>query len=380
MVCTQETKTIQPFDIKFTENELRKGGEWHMKVMTSGMLMPGEGIQQAEQLLAQIHSVHDAVLFNSGSSALRLTFRALELKKTLCPSVTNFATAQMLLDAGSTPIFYDGGLFPSLESIKQIFNSVQGIDSLVIVHLGGIVTPDMQAIERWCQEVDIKLFIDGAHAHGCTDSDGRGFATYGYGGCLSFFRTKVVHLPEGGAWLTNDFELAKQLRMYRDQGKVQEGPDKDGLTNMVHGDSARFQEPMAGYLIAMLQNLQADNQRRREILASYHAKTAINPLLTYPMGISDGRCVAGASGYKMVVESPRRDQLKHFLNENRVETSRGIYEKPLHQQPIFQDLIIPGQSFPLAEAFANNHLCLPIWRGLSNDDLSYVLDTLHNFS
>jgi dTDP-4-amino-4,6-dideoxygalactose transaminase len=97
------------------------------------------------------------------------------------------------------------------------------------------------------------------------------------------------------------------------------------------------------------------------------------------MGIADGRCIEGASGYKMVVEHPDRDRLKAFLEKHWVGTSRGIYDKPLHMQPIFQDLIQLGQSFPQAEAFAGNHLCLPIWRGLSDEDLTQVLEVIQKF-
>lgn len=359
---------IVPFSISFNPDQIQYSVEAYRKLLEAGTLQPGFFIEQLEEKLAAMHGVKHCIAVGTGTMGLEIIFRAYGVEKALVPSVTNIATASALVAAGGIPVFYDGGLFPSFDSIKRSFRDNPDVDTLVLVHLGGILTPEIDEISRWCEENRLRLLTDGAHAMGAKDGHGNSFMSYGSASILSFFRTKVVGACEGGCILTNDDLLAQESRIYRDQGKAQ-----DGLTNIRLGGSWRMHETAAPLLIAQCDSFSQDNGRRQEILKIYHdslvGKEGISLLMNVPT-------LVGANGYKMVIAVDDRPRLIDYLADRGIGCSRGIYDIPLHEQPVCQRYVGESQVFPLAERFARTHVCIPVWKGLMPEEQERVVVAL----
>ena len=90
---------------------------------------------------------------------------------------------------------------------------------VVLVHIGGLVSPDTPAIAELCRRRGLWLVEDAAHAHGCA-LDGRSAGTFGVAAAFSFYPTKVITSAEGGMVLTHDEGLRDEARLHRDQGKA----------------------------------------------------------------------------------------------------------------------------------------------------------------
>lgn len=372
-VITESMVTIPPFKVEFTDKEIEKASNIYKEVLKSGRLILGKFTEEAEEKLKAMESVTSAILVSSGTAALEIIFKSIQIKKVLCPTQTNFATAEAIIRAEGIPIFYDGGLFPSLASIQHAYHKNPDATTLVIVHLGGIITPEMNAIEEWCQQQHIILITDGAHAHGCT-LNGKRVASFGMATALSFFPTKVMTTFEGGAILTNHKQLADICKIYRDQGKA-----PDGLTHIVHGNSWRMPEDHAGLLSIQIENFPRDNDRRLAIIKHYHTALARLDWIELPLLKKNG-----FNGYKMIIQtsSPHTtSQLKNYLSTHGIICGKGIYDIPLHKQPVFkQHAKASLLTYPIAEKYAQTHICLPCWKGMTDKQINYVINTIQQFS
>jgi dTDP-4-amino-4,6-dideoxygalactose transaminase len=241
---------------------------------------------------------------------------------------------------------------------------------LVVVHIGGLVTPDILELRALCAEHGLFLFEDAAHAHGSTLGD-RSAGTFGVAGSFSFYPTKVITAAEGGIILTDDEHLADEARAYRDQGKA-------SFTANVHthlGYNWRMSEPHAAIAVSQLARLDEFIAHRQLIAKVYDE--ALGELALTPLEIpSDASC----NYYKYVAYLPSgidRAELKRTLRaEFGVALSGEVYELPLHLQPVFEpwaDGPLPG-----AEHICASHICLPISAVISEEQAEHVIVSLRS--
>ena len=137
---------------------------------------------------------------------------------------------------------------------------------MIVVHIGGIITPRITEIAEICQRAGIPLIEDAAHAHGAT-LNGKAAGSFGLAASFSFYPTKVMTSGEGGMITTDDESLYREALIYRDQGK-------EGFTTNFHvrlGYNWRMSEPHAVIGLAQLKRLPEFIERRREIAAVYDA-------------------------------------------------------------------------------------------------------------
>jgi perosamine synthetase len=337
-------------------------------ILTSGVLSDGPWTQELEARIALAAGRHDAVATSSGTSALEIALRILDVEgeEVLVPTNTNFATAQAALNAGGVVRFYDGGLYPDLTSIDAVASA--GTRVLLLVHIGGYIAPDIEDIVRWCEERDVVLVEDVAHAHG-SSRGGRPAGSFGHAAAFSFYETKVVTTGEGGAIVTDDEDMVRMGRVYRRQGL-----DRATDTHVVHGNTWRISEIEAAIGSLQLEVLPADRDHRSRAIRRYYELLGDHPLLQVP-ALEDDHLL---SGYKCILTLSRpelRERLWTSMAEKGVEMDREVYRVPLHRQPVFADLD-PGPDRPHADRFAAEQLCLPMWRGIPDTVVDQVVDHL----
>lgn len=350
--------------------------KWVLKqideVMTSGQLTLGKFTRQLEEAFAQKHQARYAVAVNSGTSSLEILLRILDVrgKEVIVPTNTFFATAAAVVHAGGVPRFAD----INAETFALSLNGLQQALSdrtagVIIVHIGGIITPEIREISDFCRQKSLFLIEDAAHAHGSSLS-GKMAGTFGIGGSFSFYPTKVMTTGEGGMIVTDDEGIYKEALIYRDQGKA-------GFYGNYHvrmGYNWRISELHAVLGLAQLKRLDEFIEARTQVARIYSQGLKdiprVHAILPPPSGIS--------SYYKYMVMLDGeidRGQLKLLLKERfGVSLSGEVYEVPLHLQPSLKDYA--DRPLPIAEDVCRRHICLPIYSDMAAEEAQYVLDCL----
>jgi perosamine synthetase len=340
--------------------------------LQSGSLTLGPRTREFEEAFAHRHDVPHAIAVSSGTSALEIIFRILDVKdrEVVIPTNTFFATAAAAIHAGGLPRLADVSpdtlaLSPStLEAALTPRTAV-----VVLVHIGGFITPEIDVIRQMCDDRGIFLVEDAAHAHGASFG-GRAAGSFGEAAAFSFYPTKVMTSGEGGMITTGDEQLRDEAVIYRDQGKA-------GFLGGDHvrmGYAWRMSELHAAVGLIHLSHLDEAIATRRRVAARYDQELVglhgCRPLALPADSISNY--------YKYVVlldPGIDRAELKRELAERTgVSLSGEVYASPLHRQPIFADL--EGDSFPVADDVCARHICLPVHSDMTDDEADYVVRSL----
>lgn len=340
--------------------------------LQSGSLTLGPYTRELEEAFRARHDADYAVAVNSGTSALEIVLRSLGVdgSEVIVPTNTFFATAAAVLHAGGVPRLADVSpdtLALSVESLEAaITDATVGV---VLVHIGGAITPDTPAIAELCRKRGLFLFEDAAHAHGSKYS-GRPAGSFGIAGAFSFYPTKVITSGEGGMIVTGEERIRDDAVIYRDQGKA-------GFLGGDHvrlGYAWRMSELHAAVGVVQLRRLDEFIRNRRSIAAFYDQRLAeidgISPLAVHPDSDSNY--------YKyiaMLDPGIVRADLKDLLRkEHGVSMSGEVYAAPLHFQPVFEGLQ-KGQ-LTIAEDVCARHVCLPIHSDMTAEEASYVIERM----
>jgi len=360
---------IPPMRVVFSDEDRREIWTRMEDILSSGMLAQGKYVQEFEQRWADYVGTKHAVAVSSGSSAIEIPMRALgiEGKEVLVPDNTFAATAVGVLLAGGLVRFVDtdpATFSVRLEDLKA--RRTPDTAGVIVVHIGGIVTPEIEAVRRWCDDEGLWLFEDCAHAHG-SEWNGKRAGTFGLAGGYSFFATKVMTTAEGGMIVTDDDHLAEQARLLRNHGKPQPWVSYHTLL----GANWRMSELNAALGLTQLKRLDEFITWRAKIAALYTEWLPEVPELTLVLP------PARSSWYKYIVRLPQgvdRAAFKQRMKEQGVSLSGEVYEIPLHRQPIFQGMA--DGEFPEADDVCSRHICLPLYYGMTNDEARFVVDTL----
>ena len=361
---------------KEEKNDITKGVN---EILNSGFLTMGEKVTQFERLFAEFVGVKYAVAVNSGTSALEIPLRALNVegKSIIIPTNTFMATPLAALHAGAKVIFAD----VSRESLsidpKEIEKKIiDGTVGVIIVHIGGIISPEWNKIKKICESNGLFILEDAAHAHGAT-IDGQMAGSLGTAGSFSFYPTKIVNTAEGGMITTDDEDIYKLCLILREHGKTD--PDFDIHSEL--GYNWRFSEFHALLGLQQMKKLPWMLSERRR-LASIYDELIKEVHDVIAIELSDN---IESSYYKYllflntlydptVVKNKMRDQFGITLPSE-------VYANPCHKQPVFKkypELVLNkiDEHFPGAKYVSKHQICLPLYPGLTDDELMYVVDSL----
>lgn len=362
-------ETIPPFQTSFSEAEISETLAATEDILRSGRLTLGLYTEKLEGVVAEATNTNQAIAVNSGSTALEIIYRSLDVegRQVLVPSNTNFATAAAAVYAGAKVELYDNGLYPNEDDFAERLN--EDTAAAVVVHIGGYVSPNIQRIADRCEELGVPLIEDAAHAHGALQNS-KAAGSFGHAGAFSFFPTKNITTGEGGMIVTSDEGLAAATRQYRDQGK-----GADNATHEVWGNSWRMTEIGAALGLAQMKRLEEDTEARTRIINRYMLELA-GTALEFP-DLAPGSRPSGHKCIAILPENISRIELKDALLSRGVQLGRGVYEAPLHKQPLFKDFGENGD-YKAADSFASRHVCLPLWRLMEDTKVSKVIDSLQS--
>jgi perosamine synthetase len=347
------------------------------EILGSGMLTLGPYTSQFEAAFAAAHSppaappvqVPHAVAVASGTAALEIALRCVGVsgRDVVVPANTFYATAAAALRAGGRPVFAD--MDPATFSLNPETLSAaltSATAAVVLVHVGGLITPHIDQIRQICAERDIALVEDAAHAHGSTGPGG--FAgSHGRAAAFSFYPTKVVTCGEGGMLLTGSADYADEARIYRDQGKGSFATNH----HVRPGYAWRMSELSAVTGLVHLRRMTAAIERRRQVAARYDAGLA---------GLAGLEALAEPEGcrsnyYKYIAVLPegcdRATFKKEMASGHEVRLAGEVYDVPLHQQPVFAEF--GGAALPVTEDLCARHICLPVHSDMTDDEADEVL-------
>ena len=343
--------------------------------LTSGQLTLGPIGAELEAAFAARHGAKHAIAVSSGTSALEIILRSLGVdgREVIVPANTFFATAAAAVHAGARIRFADCDpetMAIDVDKVAELVNADTA--AVVVVHIGGLVSPDVPRLAALCRRRGVHLVEDAAHAHG-SGLDGQWAGTFGIAGSFSFYPTKVIAGGEGGMIVTDDDTIAEEARVYRDQGK---GSFLANFHTRL-GHNWRMSEPHAAIVLSQLGRLDEFIARRQQLAQRYDAAIADIGLHTIAVPAA-----AHCNYYKYVVFLPEgidRTVLKQMMRDTYdVGLSGEVYDTPLHHQPVFAHMAEEQGvvSLPGAEWLCARHVCLPLYPALADADADYVIESL----
>jgi perosamine synthetase len=334
-----------------------------------GQFAPGEHVETFENTFARFVGRRHAVALSSGGSALEVAMRAMNVAghEVLLPTNTFLATHVAILAAGGIPKLIDIDVTTASPSVAQVEGAIgPNTRGVVIVHIGGIISPHIEQIAAVCKQHGLWLFEDCAHAHGSSLA-GIMAGGFGIGGAYSFCSTKIVTCGEGGMLVTDDPEFASKARLLRNYGK----PEPWVTVSVEFGMNWRLNELAAIVGSSQVRCLDRILTRRSAIASRYTA------LLSELDSFRHLEPVGTSSWYKYIVLLPRhlsRDVVRRHLREGGIEIPGGVYDVPLHKQPVLTQTGF--QDFPESDDFSARHLCLPMYPELTEQEITYVAEQL----
>lgn len=360
---------IPPLKVIFGKEDISEIQARIGAALSSGLLAQGENVAEFERQWAKYTDTKHAVAVSSGSSAIEIPMRirAVEGKEVLVPVNTFAATAMGVLLAGGRVRFLDTDPKTFSVSLKEIKARRTSMTvGVIVTHIGGIITPEIEAIRSWCSEEDLWLLEDCAHAHG-SEWKGKSAGTFGFAGCFSFFATKVMTTGEGGMIVTNDDQVAERARLLRNHGK----PQPWVSYHSDFGSNWRMSELNAIVGLSQLKRLDEFIEWRARIAKFYTEQLSEVSELT-PVIPAER-----SSWYKYILLLPReidRAEFKQRMKQRGVSLSGEVYEIALHRQPIFVEMA--DGEFPHADDVCRRHICLPLYYSMTEEEAQFVIDAL----
>jgi len=349
---------------------LEKIGE----VLETGQLTLGKYGKEFEAEFAEYVGTKYAIAVNSGTSALEIPLRVSSVKgaSVIVPTNTFFATPASVIHAGGKVIFADitDNLCIDPDSVNE--NICKDTKCVIVVHIGGMIPLRIKEIQEMCEDNNLFLIEDAAHAHGST-LDGKMAGGFGDAAAFSFYPTKVMTSGEGGMITTDDEKIYESALVFRDQGKA-------GFYGNVHtelGYNWRMSEVHAAIGLSQFARLEEFIADRRRVAKIYDEELKKIKGVT-PIKIPSN---VKSNYYKYVAlleDGIDRVELKKELKEKHgVSLSGEVYELPCHLQPIFKSLYeFKEGDFPVAEEICKRQICLPVFATMTEEQAKYVINAL----
>lgn len=362
--------TIPPFDL--SEQFKTIGSEINqavLEVLASGRYIGGAAIENFEKQFARYIGSDIAIACNSGTDALFLALRALNIgtgDEVITTPFTFIATAETISAVGATPVFIDIDPQTFNLDLNQIESAITPkTKAIVPVHLFGQPV-DMTKLMAIANAHNLKVIEDCAQSTGA-EWAGKRVGSIGQIGCFSFYPTKNLGAcGDGGAITTNDPEIAATLRMLRDHGRY------SGYYHEALGVNSRLDAVQAVILQIKLRYLDSWNQNRSAVADRYSSLLSSVPGITTPQEIAGGRSVWNQYTIRV---NEHRDQLRTDLQAKGVN-SMIYYPIPLHLQPVYKSLDYQPGQLPESDRAAAQVLSLPMFPELSHEQQDQVIYSL----
>jgi len=337
------------------------------EICESTSFAQGRGASAFESEFAAYCGVDHCVSLNSGTSALHLALRCLDVgpgDEVVTVSMTFIATAWAISYVGATPVFVDiNPVRRTLDPDRLEAAITSRTKAIIPVHLYGMPA-EMDRIMAIAERHGLPVIEDAAQAHGAKYR-GKRVGQFGQIACFSFYPSKNLGAyGEGGALITNDASIAQRARSLRDHAQSQK------YLHDEIGYNYRMDSFQGAVLAIKLKHLDEWNKARIDCARQY---TELLKASSYrlPADISDSECV----WHCYVIETPERDRVRAALEDVGIQ-SAVHYPVPIHLQKAYAYLNYRTGDLPVTEALCERCLSLPIYPELSKENISRVASVL----
>ncbi|MGH9740428.1 MAG: DegT/DnrJ/EryC1/StrS family aminotransferase [Candidatus Acidiferrales bacterium] len=344
------------------------------RILDSQHFILGKEVQLLESEIAEMVGAGAAVGCASGSDALYLALRALDIEsgdEVITTPFTFVATAGAIARTGARPVFVD--IDPQTFNLNpELLTAAitKKTRAIIPVHLFGLPA-DMKPILKIAAQHGIAVVEDAAQAIGAT-YDGKQVGSLGLFGCFSFFPSKNLGCAgDGGLVTTIEESLGDKLRLLRAHGS------REKYSYEILGVNSRLDSLQAAILRVKLAHLKDWERQRiengdvyRSLFAEYH----LEELVTLPPVPANCKHVYN----QFVIRSTERSKLRLFLREKGFSTE-VYYPSPLHLQTAFSYLRYSAGDFPVSEAACREVLALPIYPELTEDVQNAIVRAIAQF-
>ena len=352
---------------KELDEELRNAFD---RVFTRSWYIEGEENKAFENAFAKYCDSKYCVGVGNGFDALFLALKALDIKQgdeVIVPAHTFIATALAVTYIGAQPVLVDSDIQTYNLDPKKIEAAITiRTKAIIPVHLYGQPC-DMEPIIEIAKKYNLYVIEDCAQAHGAKYK-GQSIGSFGDVAAFSFYPGKNLGaLGDAGAIISNNKEIAKKIKILGNYGCDYK------YHHILQGNNSRLDELQAAFLIAKLPHLEKINMERRRIALRY-LECIKNPVISLPYVPEYATPVWHIFG----IRSKRRFELENFLNDAGIGTNKH-YPIPIHLQECYKTLNFKKGNFPIAEKISATELSIPMYYGMSDNEIQYVIDKINEF-
>lgn len=340
------------------------------RVFNASWYIGGNEDEKFEAAFAEYCGTRYCIGVGNGLDALMLALKALEIgegDEVIVPSNTFIATVLAVTYVGAKPVFVEPDIRTFNINPTLIEAAItEKTRAIMPVHLYGQAC-DMDPIMKIAKELGLKVVEDCAQAHGATYK-GRKVGTFGDAAGFSFYPGKNLGaLGDAGAAVTNDKALADRIRALGNYGSDYK------YHHIYKGNNSRLDELQAAVLSAKLPHLERMNIERRRIAQMYSEGIKNTKVIT-PYVNPD--CVPVWHIYG--IRCMEREALEKHLSDRGIGTNKH-YPIPIHMQRCYEDLGIAEGALPVAEEISATELSLPMYYGMTDDEVGFVIECINSF-
>lgn len=343
-----------------------------LRVAQSGWYILGEECRKFEQEFSEYCNSTHCIGVGNGLDAIRLIFMAYkELglindgDEVIVPANTYIASILAISDSGLTPVLVEPNLNTyNLDPSKIESKITPRTKAILTVHLYGLVS-GIRALREIANRHNLLLIDDAAQAHGSC-YEGAKVGSLCNATAFSFYPTKNLGgLGDGGAVTTNNRQLADVVRSIANYGT------KEKYVLKYKGVNSRLDEMQAAVLSVKLKYMDRSITERRR-MALFYKENIKNAQITLPSFDKSEE----HSFHLFVIRTPKRDELKNYLDKNGIQTQIH-YPIPPHKQEAYKEW--NSLSLPITEEIHNTVLSLPLFIGLRQEEMEYIVNVINNW-
>ncbi|GAB3820222.1 DegT/DnrJ/EryC1/StrS family aminotransferase [Pontibacter rugosus] len=341
------------------------------EVYDSYWYVMGKQLHKFEDAYSQFNQVNYTIGVSNGLDALHLALRSLGISngdEVIVPSNTYIATALAVSYVGATPVFVEpNALTYNIDPANIQAAITPKTKAIMPVHLYGQAC-EMTSLMSIAKENNLFVIEDNAQAHGAAYAN-KLTGSWGHINGTSFYPGKNLGaLGDGGAVTTNDSKLADEIRILRNYGS------QIKYHNKVVGYNMRLDELQSAFLNVKLKYVNEWTAQRQQIASWYNEVLEEVEDLALPFVSLDATHVY----HLYVVKAQRREALQKYLQDNNISTMIH-YPIPPHLQEAYSYLGYAKGDFPIAEELANTCLSLPLWPGMTQENVIKVGSQIKKF-
>lgn len=357
--------SFKPLHDKLEEDMFQQFKE----VYQNSWFINGKKVEEFENNFAEYCNSKYCIGCGNGLEAIELILRGYDIKEgdeVIVCAHTFIASALAISKTGATPVLVDAEenycLIDSSKIEEKITDKTKAI---IAVQLYGQAC-DMKSINEIAKKHNLKVIEDAAQAHGALYNKEK-VGSLSDAAAFSFYPGKNLGaLGDAGCVVTSDYELAKRVREYANYGATIK------YHHNVKGTNSRLDEMQAAFLGVKLKYLDEANNFRKMVAENYLERISNNEIILPQIAPTNDHV-----WHVFAVRTHDRDNLQRYLKELGIETVIH-YPIPIHKQQAYSEL--NNQSYPVATEIANTVLSLPMYYGMTEEEINYVINAMNEYS